>query len=225
MTEAMVLEDARLGPSLPVAESGNALEKEGISSGGHVTSKDLDFGTGNDNSEARGHTNASSILPAAGPQIAKSTPPDHLHTIKVPKPIKTHSPAVAKDAPAPGARLPRGRCVLVAKCLTNSDASSGRVILPRVAVENNLAFVTGYRHYALPVRDSRGTRYEFVIKSWANGTEHRRVFVLEGAQEYLRTHRLSVGDAIGICTDNEGVHSASGFPVFFLSRLKTAVKL
>ena len=24
-----------------------------------------------------------------------------------------------------------------------------------------------------------GRRYEFMIKSWANGTEHRRVFVLE----------------------------------------------
>lgn len=51
---------------------------------------------------------------------------------------------------------PRRRAVLVAKCLTNSDASSGRIILPRVAVETNLPFVLGYRHYALPVRDCRG---------------------------------------------------------------------
>lgn len=45
-------------------------------------------------------------------------------------------PATA-GAAAPGADaagpLPRRRCVLVAKQLTNSDASSGRIILPRVA--------------------------------------------------------------------------------------------
>lgn len=104
----------------------------------------------------------------------------------------------------PAAPPSRHRCVLVAKCLTNSDAASGRIILPRVAVEANLPFVTGYRHYALAVRDARGRRYEFVIKSWANGTEHRRVFVLEQAAEYLRSHGVGVGDAIGICSDERG---------------------
>ena len=34
--------------------------------------------------------------------------------------------------------------VLVAKTLTKSD-TQGRVILPRVAVEANLAFIVGYR--------------------------------------------------------------------------------
>lgn len=58
---------------------------------------------------------------------------------------------LAGDAP-----LPRRRCVLVAKQLTNSDAGSGRIILPRVAVESNLSFVLGYRHYALAVRDCNG---------------------------------------------------------------------
>lgn len=96
------------------------------------------------------------------------------------------------------------RCVLVAKCLTNSDASSGRIILPRVAVEANLPFVTAYRHYSLTVSDTRGRRYEFIIKSWANGTEHRRVFVLEQAAEFLRNHGVSVGDVIGICSDAAG---------------------
>lgn len=95
--------------------------------------------------------------------------------------------------------------VLVAKCLTNSDASSGRIILPRVAVETNLPYVTAYRHYSLAVRcPLTGTRHEFVIKSWANGTEHRRVFVLEGAGEYLRSVGASVGDVVGICSDEEG---------------------
>lgn len=96
------------------------------------------------------------------------------------------------------------KTLLVAKTLTNSDASSGRIILPRVAVESNLPFVTGYRHYALSVRDSSGRKHEFVIKSWANGTEHRRVFVLEQVAEYMRSQRIGVGDTVGICADENG---------------------
>jgi hypothetical protein len=50
-------------------------------------------------------------------------------------PRKAASPRVApqSSASAQAAPLPRRRCVLVAKQLTNSDASSGRIILPRVA--------------------------------------------------------------------------------------------
>ncbi|KAL4550630.1 hypothetical protein Ndes2526B_g08745 [Nannochloris sp. 'desiccata'] len=124
-----------------------------------------------------------------------------LTTKKINMALRAHMYSSSRPAPlAP----PRARCVLVAKCLTNSDASSGRIILPRVAVEANLPFVTAYRHYALAVRDSTGRRYEFVIKSWANGTEHRRVFVLEQASEFLRAHNVGVGDTVGICTDEYG---------------------
>ena len=66
------------------------------------------------------------------------------------------SPPAAASEGGAAAPLPRRRCVLVAKQLTNSDASSGRIILPRVAVESNLSFVLGYRHYALAVRDCTG---------------------------------------------------------------------
>lgn len=91
------------------------------------------------------------------------------------------------------------RRVLVAKKLTNSDASSGRIILPRVAVETNLSFVTAYKHYGLHVRDVFGQEYDFVVKSWANGTEHRRVFVLEQVGKFLKQHHVGVGDTVGIC--------------------------
>jgi len=92
------------------------------------------------------------------------------------------------------------RRVLVAKRLTNSDASSGRIILPRVAVETNLSFVTAYKHYGLHVRDVFGQEYDFVVKSWANGTEHRRVFVLEQVGKFLKQHHIGVGDTVGICS-------------------------
>ena len=31
----------------------------------------------------------------------------------------------------------------------------------------------------MPVKDADGRAWDLVIKSWANGTEHRRVYVLE----------------------------------------------
>jgi hypothetical protein len=45
----------------------------------------------------------------------------------------------------PGWTLPHGSVVLVAKTLTKSDCL-GRVILPRVAVETNMSFLTSFRH-------------------------------------------------------------------------------
>ena len=42
------------------------------------------------------------------------------------------------------------------------------------------------RSYSLPVKDRSGRKWEFVIKSWANGTENRRVYVLEQTGEYLK---------------------------------------
>ncbi|KAL3157100.1 hypothetical protein ABBQ38_001346 [Trebouxia sp. C0009 RCD-2024] len=91
--------------------------------------------------------------------------------------------------------------VLVAKVLTNSDAH-GRIILPRVSVEANLTFLMGYRQ--VTATDRTGRKWEFVIKSWANGTENRRVYVLEQTGEFLKVHRLGVGDAVGICTNDQG---------------------
>lgn len=137
-----------------------------------------------------------------------------------------------------------GPFVLVAKRLTDSDVTYGRIILPRVAVEANLKFVLGfryvcmclwgddvcvcvcavlvvwrlhnthnvhqqcapcvglvsptpnvssppaphitmsmctviYRSHNLPVVDAQGKPWEFIIKSWANGNEKRRVYALE----------------------------------------------
>ncbi len=61
------------------------------------------------------------------------------------------------------------------------------------------------RSYSLPVKDRAGRAWEFVIKSWANGTEHRRVYVLEQVSGYIKVNRLREGDAIGICADEDGV--------------------
>ena len=60
------------------------------------------------------------------------------------------------------------------------------------------------RSYGLPVRDREGRGWDFVVKSWANGTEHRRVYVLEHVTEYISCRRLREGDAIGICADAQG---------------------
>jgi hypothetical protein len=102
--------------------------------------------------------------------------------------------------------------VLAAKTLTGSDVKHSRAILPRVAVENNLPFLVGFRTYGLYLPDEEGHQWEFIIKSWANGRtdktgqkdrrKERRVYVIEQMSNYLSKHRLSVGDVVGIvCVD------------------------
>lgn len=49
-----------------------------------------------------------------------------------------------------------------------------------------LICLSWFRSYSLPVRDRTGRKWEFVIKSWANGTENRRVYVLEQTGEFLK---------------------------------------
>jgi hypothetical protein len=97
--------------------------------------------------------------------------------------------------------------VLVAKILTESDMKHSRAILPRIAVENNLPFLLGYRTFGLEMPDADGEQWEFTVKSWANGradraqTERRkdrRVYVVEQMAKYLNKHQLQVGDVIGI---------------------------
>ncbi len=68
------------------------------------------------------------------------------------------------------------------------------------------------RSYTLPVKDRAGRAWEFVIKSWANGTEHRRVYVLEQVSEYIKYNRLREGDAIGICADESGIVTIEVLP-------------
>jgi hypothetical protein len=125
-------------------------------------------------------------------------------------------------APTPGAAV---RAVLVAKVLTRSDATSKRIILPRVAIEANLA-----PQLASPSRPGAslvGTTFEFlardatpsfngqvppaepqawpmVIKAWANGSNPKPVYVLEQVAPLLASRRLGVGDAVGILADRAG---------------------
>lgn len=96
--------------------------------------------------------------------------------------------------------------VLAAKILTESDVKHSRAILPRIAVENNLPFLLGYRTYGLILPDPEGRRWEFTIKSWANGRadrtpgerkKDRRVYVVEQMANFLAKNKLVVGDVIG----------------------------
>ena len=107
----------------------------------------------------------------------------------------------ARTAPSTG--LP-ARTILVAKRLTNSDVTKGRILLPRAAVEANLSFAVGRAH-SLTARDHHGDNWEFTLQSWANGVETRRVYVLEHAGDFIRRHGLKLDDVIGISTTEEGI--------------------
>lgn len=56
----------------------------------------------------------------------------------------------------------------------------------------------------MQVKDHMGLTWEFNLKSWANGAESRRVYVLEKMAPYLKRYDLGVKDAIGICASDKG---------------------
>eukprot|EP00892_Ulva_mutabilis_P010527 jgi/Ulvmu1/7847/UM004_0077.1 len=124
------------------------------------------------------------------------------------QPTHSMSRDVQQTQQPPTLTLPQGKgTVLAAKVLTESDVKHSRAILPRVAVENNLPFLLGYRTFGIYIPDDTGTQWEFVVKSWANGRadktgqtikrKDRRVYVVEQMSKYLTKHRLSVGDIVG----------------------------
>ncbi|KAL6780515.1 hypothetical protein ACKKBF_B12805 [Auxenochlorella protothecoides x Auxenochlorella symbiontica] len=106
-------------------------------------------------------------------------------------------------SPTPASTGLPARTILVAKKLTNSDVTKGRILLPRAAVEANLSFAVGRAHL-LAAEDAGGRRWEFTLQSWANGMESRRVYVLEHAADFIRAHALRVEDVIGISSTAAG---------------------
>lgn len=122
-----------------------------------------------------------------------------------------------RSGPTPGSTGLPARTILVAKRLTNSDVSKGRILLPRAAVEANLSFAIG-RACSLVAKDHLANSWEFTLQSWANGLESRRVYVLEHAGEYIKHHALKLDDVIGIsCTVVRRIESS--FLSFFLNDL------
>jgi hypothetical protein len=116
------------------------------------------------------------------------------------------APAISsyrRSGPTPSSTGLPARTILVAKRLTNSDVSKGRILLPRAAVEANLSFAIGRAH-SLTARDHLSQSWEFTLQSWANGMESRRVYVLEHAGDYIRHHTLKLDDVIGISCTAEG---------------------
>lgn len=94
--------------------------------------------------------------------------------------------------------------MLVAKVLTKSDATSKRIILPRIAVEANLPQLAAADVFHFSAADASGRSWELVIKAWANGSNPRPVFVMEGVQELMKVHGLGAGDAFGLAADASG---------------------
>ena len=137
------------------------------------------------------------MMPTPTPAKAKARKP------------KTYAPLASGGGHPPN--LPAS-ITLIAKRITRSDLSGGRLILPRASVERNLPFMRGFKAWMLsgvevfvsaaaagsksvspspppppPSSSSPATAAatkidaSLVLKSWANGSETRRVYVLEGA--------------------------------------------
>lgn len=138
---------------------------------------------------------------------------DGLSVLGVPPPVQQQEQPPPPQAPIIGDGQ---NTVLAAKILTESDVKHSRAILPRIAVENNLPFLLGYRTYGLILPDLEGRRWEFTIKSWANGRadrtpgerkKDRRVYVVEQMANFLAKNKLVVGDVIGFVVVDGVLHS------------------
>lgn len=91
--------------------------------------------------------------------------------------------------------------VIVAKSLTRTDASTRRIILPRIAIEANLpeAVTSPGGSFMLPTWDEKGRFWDFVLQAWSNGHNPKPVYVLEHISEYMKEYNISEGDVMGIC--------------------------
>ncbi|CAG9466993.1 unnamed protein product [Pedinophyceae sp. YPF-701] len=107
--------------------------------------------------------------------------------------------------------------VVVAKRLTNYDVDSGRMILPRAAVETQMPCVLRERAWsvvatwdppAAPEGPSNGVgstrggadggrRYSLILKSWSNGV-NKKMFILEGTEQLTRDLGLGVGTVLAL---------------------------
>ncbi|KAG7668510.1 hypothetical protein KSW81_005276 [Nannochloris sp. 'desiccata'] len=95
--------------------------------------------------------------------------------------------------------------ILVAKRLTTTDISRGRIVLPRAAIEMNLSFAIEGAH-TLVVRDSifSDKFWTFTLQSWANASRNtNKLYMLEQVIDYIKHHCLKVDDVIGILRNNE----------------------
>jgi hypothetical protein len=110
--------------------------------------------------------------------------------------------AAATASAAPAAAAARG--IVVSKVLTKSDATSKRIILPRIAVETNLPQLESTPAFHFSALDPAGAPWPLVIKAWANGSNPRPVFVLEQVGEVMKANRLGLGDAVALLADEEG---------------------
>lgn len=136
---------------------------------------------------------------------------------------KTGAAAQDSDAAAAAAAAAEAesvfKAVLVAKVLTKSDASSKRIILPRISVEANLPELTAPngggaggahgqgRHLHFDALDRHGRRWELTVKAWANGSNPKPVFVLEGGiAELMKKYKLGPGDVVGLLASADGRH-------------------
>jgi hypothetical protein len=126
------------------------------------------------------------------------------------KPRTPRATAPAEPAEPASPRLGRDQAVLVAKILTKSDASSKRVILPRVSVEANMAWIVGVPNYQLAVHDTQGREWRFVVKSWSNGEQRWRW----GRAKAGGRRKLGAGRQCAPCTmgGTQPHHRPSGQP-------------
>ncbi|CAK0780088.1 hypothetical protein CVIRNUC_004933 [Coccomyxa viridis] len=86
---------------------------------------------------------------------------------------------------------------LFSKCLTASDTNKlARIILPRQAVDAFLPHVEDRAGLDLDAWDTAGARWTFKLKFWMNGSNPKRMYVLENVRDFVSLHSLQAGSTL-----------------------------
>ncbi|CAL8468833.1 g8374 [Coccomyxa elongata] len=103
---------------------------------------------------------------------------------------------------------------LFSKQLTASDTNKlGRIILPRQAVEHFLPWVEERAGLDLNTCDTSGTRWAFKLKFWMNGSNPKRMYVVENTRNFVRSHNLKPGSILSFYCAPDGQLVVDPHPV------------
>ncbi|GAQ81588.1 B3 DNA binding domain containing protein [Klebsormidium nitens] len=127
-------------------------------------------------------------------------------------------PTLCRAGGPPGADLPamlrstgfrgsgprsRVQAVLFEKALTLSDTSHlGRIVLPKGCAEKYLPPMDEKEGRPIVIEDNYGARWCFRYRFWPNNKS--KMYVLEHSGDFLRAHRLRVGDVVQFCRSELG---------------------
>ncbi|XP_059448874.1 uncharacterized protein LOC132180045 [Corylus avellana] len=114
-------------------------------------------------------------------------------------PIASALPSL--PAPKPPLINPSTLRFLFEKKLRKSDVSStGRIVIPKIEAEMYLPTLDGRENVSMQLVDMYSQQvWSFKFRFWANN--HSRMYIFDDTKEFIKVHKLVVGDSITVFQD------------------------